>query len=58
MVHDITYNYGFDENAGNFQIDNFGKGGLDSDPVLIDRFVGNNAVFSTPPDGQPGSMSL
>ncbi|KAJ1332229.1 hypothetical protein BSLG_010821 [Batrachochytrium salamandrivorans] len=27
LMHDITYQYGFTEKAGNFQKDNFGKGG-------------------------------
>jgi extracellular elastinolytic metalloproteinase len=35
MVHDITYQYGFDEVSGNFQTDNFGKGGLGNDAVFI-----------------------
>ncbi len=33
-VHDTHYRYGFDEQAGNFQEDNFGLGGDDGDPVL------------------------
>lgn len=26
-LHDIAYRYGFTENVGNFQIDDFGRGG-------------------------------
>lgn len=33
-IHDIFYQYGFDEKAGNFQRNNFGRGGRDQDPVL------------------------
>ncbi|KAF5351227.1 hypothetical protein D9756_008169 [Leucocoprinus leucothites] len=62
-MHDIAYRYGFTENAGNFQIDNFGRGGAgqvqgngDGDPLQIsvrDTSDVNNAVFQTPPDGTP-----
>ncbi|KAH9244679.1 hypothetical protein BASA81_017904 [Batrachochytrium salamandrivorans] len=34
-MHDITYQYGFTEKAGNFQKDNFGKGGEDGDAVAV-----------------------
>ncbi|KAJ1982710.1 hypothetical protein H4R34_001618 [Dimargaris verticillata] len=34
IAHDIFYQYGFDEKAGNFQQNNFGKGGEDGDPVI------------------------
>ncbi|KAJ1330487.1 hypothetical protein BSLG_010787 [Batrachochytrium salamandrivorans] len=36
MFHDITYQYGFTEQAGNFQMNNFNKGGKGGDPVVID----------------------
>ena len=60
MVHDITYEYGFDETAGNFQIDNMGKGGNGRDAVNINNQAGgtNNANFATPPDGQQPTMVL
>ncbi|KAH6586928.1 hypothetical protein BASA50_000292 [Batrachochytrium salamandrivorans] len=61
VMHDITYQYGFTEKAGNFQKDNFGKGGQGSDAVVINvqssRGV-NNANFFTPSDGQPGTMNM
>ena len=50
MMH--CHRYGFDEVAGNFQQDNFGKGGQDGDGVVIDVQNGagmNNANFATPP---------
>ena len=33
-THDLFYRIGFDEAAGNFQQDNFGKGGVGGDPML------------------------
>ena len=35
IIHDITYTYGFDENAGNFQLDNFDNEGLGNDSLRI-----------------------
>ncbi|KAF8886750.1 Fungalysin metallopeptidase-domain-containing protein [Infundibulicybe gibba] len=34
-MHDIAYKYGFTEESFNFQINNFGKGGLGDDPVEV-----------------------
>lgn len=64
MLHDIWYQYGFDEVSGNFQSYNFGNGGAGSDYVLAlaqanaDSGPGNNAVFGTPPDGQSPVMQM
>jgi hypothetical protein len=61
VVHDILHGLGFDENAGNFQANNYGNGGEDSDHVLAEGFDGsgtNNANFSTPPDGQLPRMQM
>jgi hypothetical protein len=33
VMHDWLYGYGFDEASGNFQVDNFGRGGAGNDPV-------------------------
>jgi extracellular elastinolytic metalloproteinase len=59
-VHDIYYQYGFNEAAGNFQKDNFGKGGEGNDNVLIlNQAPGsNNSKFYTPTDGQQAVMSM
>ncbi|KAG2009451.1 extracellular elastinolytic metalloproteinase [Coprinopsis cinerea AmutBmut pab1-1] len=60
-VHDFTYRYGFTEAAYNFQQDNYGKGGKGGDRVMIgvqDAMGRNNAVFATPPDGQPGRCRM
>ncbi|PPQ68331.1 hypothetical protein CVT24_004812 [Panaeolus cyanescens] len=57
VVHDFTHLYGFTEEAYNFQHYNFGLGGKELDPVLVDvqdPSRVNNAFFATPPDGQSG----
>jgi extracellular elastinolytic metalloproteinase len=60
-VHDVFYRYGFNEAAGNFQFNNYGKGGLGRDHVLADAQDGSgtgNANFSTPADGVNGRMQM
>lgn len=60
-IHDRFYELGFTETAGNFQTDNFGRGGLGNDAVQADAQDGsgtNNANFSTPPDGSAGRMQM
>lgn len=64
-IHDIFYHYGFDEASGNFQQNNYGKGGLGGDPVQADAQDGadcfgqvNNANFATPPDGIAPRMQM
>ncbi len=61
FVHDVLYHYGFDEPGGNFQANNYGRGGTANDAVVADAQDGsgtNNANFSTPPDGQSGRMQM
>lgn len=61
MMHDVWYHYGFTEEAGNFQVNNYGNGGLASDGVNADAQDGsgtNNANFSTPPDGSSPRMQM
>ncbi len=61
MMHDIWYNYGFDEVSGNFQQNNYGNGGAPTDYVNAEAQDGsgtNNANFATPPDGQSGRMQM
>lgn len=36
VLHDWLYGYGFDEASGNFQVNNFGRGGAGGDPVLAE----------------------
>jgi Fungalysin metallopeptidase (M36)/Ig-like domain CHU_C associated/Fungalysin/Thermolysin Propeptide Motif len=61
IIHDLTYQYGFDELSRNFQADNLGKGGIGGDYVFADAQDGggtNNANFSTPADGGNGRMQM
>ncbi|KAI9193710.1 Fungalysin metallopeptidase-domain-containing protein [Polychytrium aggregatum] len=61
IAHDVFYAYGFTEAAGNFQNTNFGKGGVEGDPVEAFAQDGtgvNNANFATPPDGDRGRMRM
>lgn len=65
-IHDVLWVYGFNEPAGNFQTNNFGRGGAGNDPVRADALDGasnnppnaNNANFSTPPDGSAARMQM
>jgi len=68
LAHDLFYTAGFDEAAGNFQQDNFGKGGTGGDPVYAYALYGstgngfaqlNNAAFSiNENDGTPPRMLM
>ena len=61
LMHDIYYQYGFDEASGNFQENNYGNGGTGSDSVNADAQDGggtNNANFATPPDGSNPRMQM
>lgn len=68
IIHDVWYQYGFDEVSGNFQFDNFGKGGLGNDFVRAEaqdaRITSsqgpqrNNANFGTPVDGALPRMQM
>jgi hypothetical protein len=53
-LHDVFYDAGFDEKAGNHQADNFGRGGKGGDRLLGEAqdFSGrNNANAAVPADG-------
>jgi extracellular elastinolytic metalloproteinase len=53
VIHDLFYQYGFDEKSGNFQQSNFKRGGKENDGVIANAQDGsgfNNANFATPPD--------
>jgi extracellular elastinolytic metalloproteinase len=61
VIHDKLYRHGFNEAAGNFQTNNFGKGGLGNDAVLAEAQDGggtNNANFATPADGSKPRMQM
>lgn len=61
LMHDVTYGYGFDEAAGNFQQNNYGHGGLGADYVRAEAQDGsgrNNANFGTGVDGVRPRMQM
>ena len=67
VVHDVQQRYGFTPAAGNFQVHNYGQGGLGNDSVRAEAQDGyalssdahrNNANFLTPPDGQRPRMQM
>lgn len=61
IMHDVFYRYGFDEESGNFQANNYDRGGNENDYVVADAQDGggmNNANFATPPDGQRPRMQM
>ena len=60
-IHDVLYRYGFNEAAGNFQVNNYGNGAAGQDPVNAEAQDGggvNNANFGTPPDGSRPRMQM
>jgi hypothetical protein len=60
-MHDRLYELGFTEEAGNFQVDNFNRGGFGNDAVQADAQDGggfNNANMATPPDGSEPRMQM
>ncbi|MEM9292247.1 MAG: M36 family metallopeptidase [Acidobacteriota bacterium] len=61
IIHDVMWYHGFDEPAGNFQTNTYGRGGIGGDPVQADAQDGsgtNNANFGTPPDGADPRMQM
>lgn len=61
VIHDVMYQYGFDEASGNFQQNNYGNGGNGNDSVNGEAQDGggtNNANFATPPDGSNPRMQM
>ncbi|MEM9548416.1 MAG: M36 family metallopeptidase [Bacteroidota bacterium] len=61
LMHDVWYNYGFDEASGNFQEENYTVDGVGSDYVRSEAQDGSgtcNANFGTPPDGGNPRMQM
>lgn len=61
QLHDRFYDYGFDEEAGNAQADNFGRGGLGGDRLLAesqDHEHRNDARIVVPADGASPRMEI
>jgi hypothetical protein len=69
-AHDLHYQYGFDEQAGNYQANNFGRGGVGGDPIYAYAHYGaqypgggefENAFFAleaTTDDGVPAEVAM
>ena len=60
-MHDLFYDHGFDEDAGNAQEDNYGRGGVAGDRMSAEAldFSGtNNANMYTPSDGASPRMQM
>jgi subtilase family serine protease len=59
-AHDFYYDLGFDEASGNFQVDNFGRGGVAGDPIRARaRAAGrNNANYVHRPDGTVATINM
>ena len=61
FMHDRLYQQGFNEAAGNFQVNNFGLGGSGNDAVNAEAQDGSgtdNANFATPADGSAPRMQM
>ena len=66
IMHDLWYQYGFNEANRNFQKANYGRGGNANDPVTAEAQDGstlatpnlNNANFATPSDGSAPRMQM
>lgn len=66
IMHDLWYQYGFNEANKNFQVSNYGRGGAGNDAVMAESQDGsqaatpnvNNANFSTPSDGSAPRMQM
>jgi hypothetical protein len=63
-LHDYFYDSGFNEAAGNAQLKNYGRGGEENDPLLVEAQdsaesgAGNNANMSTLADGRSPRMQM
>ncbi|RKH62369.1 myxosortase-dependent M36 family metallopeptidase [Corallococcus llansteffanensis] len=61
FLHDWFYDAGFDEASGNAQSVNYGRGGVEGDPIQAqgqDYLSRNNANMSTPADGASPRMQM
>lgn len=61
FMHDWLYDHGFDELAGNGQDNNYRRGGIDGDRMLVevnDYSGTDNANMTTPLDGASATMQL
>lgn len=61
LMHDMSYNYSFNEAAGNMQTSNLSRGGKQNDFVFAEGFDGgdtSNADFAPAVDGQKSRMQM
>jgi len=61
IIHDIWYHYGFDEASGNFQENNYGRGGVGGDSINAEAQDGSgtcNANFLTRREGVNSRMQM
>ncbi|HLA63877.1 MAG TPA: M36 family metallopeptidase, partial [Rhodothermales bacterium] len=61
IIHDVTYQYGFTEAAGNYQTNNYGRGGLGNDALNAEVQDGSdtdNARFFPAVDGSVNRMEM
>jgi len=67
VAHDYFYGLGFTETSGNFQTDNFSRGGTGNDAVRAEAqadaqfgngSLTNNAAFAATPDGLPPRLRM
>lgn len=61
IMHDVWFQYGFDEASGNFQQKNYSNNGFGNDYVQAESQDGsgtNNANFATPADGSRPRMQM
>ncbi|HEX5112749.1 MAG TPA: M36 family metallopeptidase [Saprospiraceae bacterium] len=64
FFHDFIYKFGFDEAAGNFQKNNYGRGGVGNDYIRVrsqygaDIDTSNNAWFTYATEGNSPRMSM
>ena len=62
--HDKLYELGFTESAGNYQTDNFNRGGIGGDPILAhcqfdaNNGTADNSAFVPAPDGISGNALM
>lgn len=57
-LHDLFYDLGFDEVAGNMQKDNYGRGGVGGDPLYVSAGVGTTFASVSVEDGVPAALYL
>jgi len=60
-LHDDYYDHGFDEASGNAQLSNYGRGGVEGDPLNVevqDNSGYNNANMTTLADGTSPRMQM